>query len=131
MNEAITIGTGRIGPRRVIIESPLAGDYEANRAYALDCMRDSIKRGESPYASHVLLPLVLDDTNESQRELGIALGFAWGELADARVFYIDRGVSRGMRLGYAEATRLGQTIEVRVLNRATVTDAELALLAGL
>ena len=47
----------------VIIESPYAGDIEKNVAYARDCVRDSLMRGEAPYASHLLYtqPNILDD----------------------------------------------------------------------
>ena len=39
---------------KVIIESPYTGDVERNLEYARRCMRDSIKRGEAPFASHLL-----------------------------------------------------------------------------
>ena len=49
--------------RRVILESPYAGDIERNVAYARAAMRDSLLRGEAPIASHLLYtqPGVLDD----------------------------------------------------------------------
>lgn len=40
--------------RLVIVESPYAGDIEANVAYARRCLRDSLARGEAPIASHLL-----------------------------------------------------------------------------
>lgn len=96
--------------RRVILESPYAGvDAEAtaqNVAYARECMRDCISRGESPYASHLLLTQVLDDTDKHDRALGIYLGHAWMEGAAAIVVYTDRGISQGMKAGIAH----GQTV---------------------
>lgn len=49
--------------RRVIIESPYAGNVEANATYLRRCLRDSLLRGEAPFASHAIytLPGVLDD----------------------------------------------------------------------
>ena len=41
--------------RLVIVESPYAGDVEANEEYARQCVRDSLMRGEAPIASHLLL----------------------------------------------------------------------------
>jgi hypothetical protein len=41
--------------RWVILESPYAGDVEANVAYARAAVRDSLMRGEAPIASHLLL----------------------------------------------------------------------------
>ena len=37
----------------VILESPYAGDVEANVEYARACVRDSLSRGEAPIASHL------------------------------------------------------------------------------
>jgi hypothetical protein len=103
--------------KRVVIESPLAGDREFNKRYARACMLDSLRRGEAPYASHLLFdqPGLLDDDNTSERELGITAGFAWGEAAELRAFYIDLGVSLGMERGMVEATRLDQPVEMRSL----------------
>lgn len=85
----------------VIIESPLRGDYELNRRYARACMRDSLKRGEAPFASHLLYdqPGILDDTNIDERILGITAGLAWGGRADLVAVYIDLGYTDGMSFG--------------------------------
>lgn len=82
----------------VIIESPYAGDIEANVAYARSAMRDSILRGEHPIASHLLYtqPGILRDEIPEERQRGIDAGLAWRAVADKAVFYIDRGWSGGM-----------------------------------
>jgi hypothetical protein len=83
----------------VIIESPYAGDIEANVAYARKAMADSIRYyGEAPIASHLLYtqPGVLDDALPHERALGIAAGLAWRAVANEAIFYIDRGWSSGM-----------------------------------
>lgn len=101
----------------VVIESPLAGDRERNKRYARDCMLDSLRRGEAPYASHLLFdqPGLLDDDKPGDREMGITAGFAWGERAELRAFYVDLGMSSGMQRGQLEAERLGQAVEFRTL----------------
>lgn len=101
----------------VILESPYAGDVEANLAYGRQCMADCLSRGEAPFASHLLYtqPGVLDDTKESERALGIAAGFVWGKLAQKVVVYTDRGISRGMELGVINARANGLDIEYRTL----------------
>lgn len=85
--------------RRVILESPYAGDVDANVAYARRCILDCLSRGESPIASHLLYtqPGVLDDKAEDERALGIEAGLAWLPVADAMVVYMDRGISPGMQ----------------------------------
>lgn len=84
--------------RLVIIESPFAGEVEANTDYARAAMADSLARGEYPIASHLLYtqPGILDDGVAEQRQLGIEAGLAWRKVADRAVFYVDRGWSGGM-----------------------------------
>ena len=40
--------------KKVIVESPYAGDIDKNVRYVRACMRDCLLKGESPYASHAL-----------------------------------------------------------------------------
>lgn len=99
--------------RCVVVESAL--EYATprrvtNLAYLERCLRDCALRGESPYASHRMLVGSLDDTNESERSLGLRLGFAIGRRLDASVFYVDRGVSAGMLIGLAQALRIREDL---------------------
>ena len=66
--------------RLVILESPYAGDIERNVAYARECIRDCLLRGESPIASHLLFtqPGILRDDVPAERELSIAAGHSHG-----------------------------------------------------
>jgi len=80
----------------VVIESPFAGDNEANLVYLDRCIRDCLNRGESPYASHKMLTTALNDLIPEQRALGIQAGLAWRRRADSRIFYVDLGWSGGM-----------------------------------
>jgi len=102
---------------RVIVESPFAGDVEANLTYARACLADCLKRGEAPFASHLLYTQdgILDDTIPEERERGIHAGFAWGEVATRVVVYTDRGISSGMQYGIDSATKRGVTVEYRTL----------------
>lgn len=104
--------------KRVIIESPYGGteeEVEKNVEYARRCLLDSLKRGEAPIASHLLHTQVLDDNNPEERELGIKAGLAWVDIADASVFYIDLGMSKGMRKAYDFAEENGREIILRRL----------------
>jgi hypothetical protein len=103
--------------RRVVVESPFAGDIEANMTYARACIRDCLLRGESPAASHLLYtqPGVLDDDDPQQRALGINAGHAWFHGAHAVVVYTDRGTSEGMKAGIRAAEILKMPIEYRSL----------------
>lgn len=103
--------------RLVILESPYAGDTEANVAYARACVRDSLMRGEAPIASHLLYtqPGILNDADPRDRELGIAAGLAWKSVAHASVVYMDRGLSGGMQRGIEAATAAGLKVDCRLL----------------
>jgi len=106
-----------IAKRLVVIETPYAGDVAANVEYARACMLDSLKRQEAPFLSHLLYPQpgILDDSAPDERELGMLAGFAWGDMADARVCYVDRGTSPGMARAIKRSEQLGQPVEYRTL----------------
>lgn len=99
----------------VIIESPYKGDVARNKRYLQACIRDCLRRGESPYASHQMLTDALDDKDPEQRNLGIEAGLSWrrarqailvddsdAEIGTLRhdfvrpVFYVDLGITDGM-----------------------------------
>ena len=103
----------------VIIESPFKGrtpEEEAeNIEYARKAMRDSLYRGEAPFASHLLYPQMLDDADEDERRMGIEAGLRIGRLADRTVVYTDRGISPGMKQGIKRAEDEGRPVEYRSL----------------
>lgn len=103
--------------RLVILESPYAGDVDANVAYARRAVRDCLMRGEAPIASHLLYtqPGILNDLVPAERTLGIEAGLLWGRFAAATVVYADRGISGGMRQGIARAEAEGRPVEYRRL----------------
>ena len=103
--------------RRVILESPYAGDIERNVNYARLALRDCLQRGEAPIASHLLYtqPGVLRDNVPEEREWGINAGLAWGAMADATVVYTDYGISKGMEYGIKRAEAEGRPVEYRKL----------------
>jgi len=103
--------------RRVVLESPFAGDVERNLAYARRCLHDCLLRGEAPIASHLLYtqPGVLDDNKPEERKLGIEAGLVWGSLAEATVVYTDYGISGGMKFGIERAEKEGRPVEFRKL----------------
>lgn len=103
--------------KKVILESPYAGDIEKNINYARACLRDSLSRGEAPIASHLLYtqPGILKDDIPEERQWGIDAGLAWGSVAEATVVYTDLGISTGMKYGIKNAEENNRTIEYRTL----------------
>jgi hypothetical protein len=73
--------------KRVILESPFAGDVERNLRYARAALRDSLHRGEAPLASHLLYT-----------QPGVLL---------------DADGTEGMAQGIERATREGRPLEFR------------------
>lgn len=102
---------------RVILESPYSGDIERNIKYARMCVRDSLSRGESPIASHLLYTQegILKDEIPEERQWGIDAGLAWKDVAEKHVFYIDYGYSDGMIYAKQYATKNNIPIEERKL----------------
>lgn len=80
-------------------------------------MRDSLFRGEAPFASHLLYAQdgILDDSIFFEREKGIEAGLLWGAKAELTVVYADLGISNGMERGISHAQAEGRPIEVRML----------------
>lgn len=107
--------------RLVVLESPYGADTDgqirANIDYARMCVRDCLRRGESPIASHLLLtqPNILDDRVPEDRRLGMEAGWAWIAVADMVVVYTDYGISGGMHAGIDQAQTLGVPVEYRAL----------------
>lgn len=102
----------------VIVESPFAGDTEANLKYARRACRDCLMRGELPFASHLFFPQFLDDTNPAERKIGIDGGYEMWEafVHPSIVFYLDRGWSPGMLKALDRAKAMGLTHEIRYLD---------------
>jgi hypothetical protein len=112
-----------------IIESPFKGktphQESLHKRYLNLCIRDSVLRGETPYASHRMLTDALDDADPAERELGIQAGFEMrqalfdlhytGYAALVTAVYEDFGISGGMTRGIEAAERLGCPIERRWL----------------
>lgn len=103
--------------RLVIIESPYAGQVEKNVEYARAAVKDCLRRGEAPIASHLLYTQdgILDDSNIDERTLGIGAGWAWMKVAQEVVVYTDRGISEGMKYGIMEANEAGLKVSYRTL----------------
>lgn len=113
-------------PRKLltVIESPFAGDIEANIHYARLAVRDSLLRGEAPIASHLLYTQngILRDEVAEERRLGIDAGHAWLLSAHQVAVYQDRGISKGMELGIARAKHMGVTVVYRSLVSSSSAD---------
>lgn len=106
----------------VVIESPYRGkdddEVAANVEYLNRAIMDSLYRGESPFAIHRFWPGLLDDNNRSERALGIKAGLDWYMRADLCAFYVDRGMSEGMKIALERCAHLDLPTEERKLDKS-------------
>lgn len=114
----------------VIIESPFKpsdetvaryrGQYSRaellrqNLVYARLCLLNSLGRGESPLASHLLYTQVLSESNDL-REAGIKAGIEMYHRAGLSALYVDLGVSAGMKNAQSHAQLIGVETTRRLL----------------
>jgi hypothetical protein len=105
--------------RRVVLESPYAGEVERNVAYARRCVRHSLSLGEAPIASHLLYTQqgILNDNIPGERQLSIEAGLAWLDVADAMVAYVDHGISPGMAEAIRRAQEAGKRVDQRQIGK--------------
>lgn len=99
--------------RRVILESPYAGNVTENLSYLNECIRDSLLRGEAPFASHWMYTKAFDDNDTEQRKIGIQAGYAWWPGAERIIFYTDLGWSSGMEYAWDRCIHYGFSVEER------------------
>lgn len=103
--------------RRVVVESPYAGDVAKHVRYARLALRDCLRRGEAPLASHLLYTQegVLDDNDPAERVVGMSAGWEWLAESQAVVVYTDHGISKGMEQGIRLAQLLDIPVEYRTI----------------
>lgn len=99
----------------VILESPYAGQVGRNKLYLQACIRDCLRRSESPYASHQMLTEALDDKLPNERKQGIDAARAFYAVCFKSAVYIDFGISGGMAIGIERMEALGKPVEHRRL----------------
>lgn len=108
--------------KRVVIESPFHGktkkETKKNIKYAQACLRDSLDKGEIPFASHLLYTQVLDDKIIFERNIGIEAGLMMTKNFDLTAVYTDLGpLTQGMQKGIEKSVQNDRTIEYRNLGK--------------
>ena len=105
---------------KVCVETPYRASQERPREvldlYLTHCLADCLERRENPYASHRMLTTALDDDDHLQREIGIWLGYQYGETCAKVAFYIDAGFSEGMTRAWDHYTKVGLPCERRTIS---------------
>ena len=95
--------------RKIYVASRYAGDVDSNVKAAVTYCRKVIDEGYMPVASHLLYPQILDDSSESERELGLLFGLALLNICDE--VWVFGEVSAGMQKEIEEAKRLNKKLK--------------------
>lgn len=115
-----------------VIESPFSAPtidgLVRNVQYAMLAVRDSLDRGEAPYASHLFYTQMLDDNDETERLRGMDAGLAICHYADQTAVYLDRGISRGMEYGIETAQAARRDVVMRRMFSAALTASEIDIM---
>ena len=101
--------------KRLVIESPYAGDVEDNIEFARVVCLYAIYLGYAPIASHLLYTQFLDDDIQEERMLGIEAGLAWSSQAEEVWFCLQEGakLSKGMSLAMDRYTELQMNYSIK------------------
>lgn len=102
--------------KRVIMESPFAGDVKNNVRYAKISMLDLSLLEYAPSASHLMYTQMLDDTIEADRNQGIDKGLDIAHNIDT-IVRVDRGYSNGIKYGVIRAEKEGRNISFSTISQ--------------
>lgn len=95
--------------KKIFICSPFRAKSKSERkrniGYAQTLAKWVIDQGDAPYAPHLYLTDVLDDTDSKQRQRGISAGLAFMDVCDEIIVGCAYGISAGMRKEIACAKR--------------------------
>jgi len=87
-----------------------------NIKYAIKCVKWCVNESYSPYAPHLVLPLVLDEEKEKERNKGMRLSSSFIKRCDALIMFTDYGKSEGMIAEEKTARENNiEVIEIKIL----------------
>lgn len=90
--------------KKVYVASRYAGDVKNNTKAAAKYCRHVIRKGYMPIAAHLMYPVILDDNDPAQRELGMLFGLSLLGVCDE--VWVFGPVSTGMEQEIREANKL-------------------------
>jgi len=106
------------------------GNVARNILYARACVRDSLMRGETPFALNIFYsqPGIIDDSVSDERRIAIqTVDKLIGAFPDAvTAVYEDLGISKSMQYGIDRATLSRRKVEFRKLGEGWL-ERELAI----
>jgi len=88
--------------KKVYICSPLRGNYEYNIQQAKKYCREALFEGYIPIAPHIYFTQFLDDTNDTERRLGMKCGIELLDMCDELWVYGEPSEGMKMEIEYFE-----------------------------
>lgn len=89
----------------IYVASPYAGDIQKNSEFAKTACRFVMNEGHAFFCPHLLYPIILDEQNPKERQLGLDMGLAMLQSCDELWCFGDH-ISLGMMSEIEEAQRL-------------------------
>lgn len=109
--------SGTYEAKRVSIETPTGGDFAKNQTYCKICLSEALLvEDESPINFALIYSQCLNDDDDIERNAIIKTTSIWQSVIEKKIFYIDRGLSNNMILGYMDAIRKRIDVEFRTLS---------------
>lgn len=121
----------------ICIESPCKPigefSFDNNRQYLRNAMQVVFREGHIPIASHALYAFsgMLDDNNPTERALGIKAGFELAKRADEAWFFMDHGMSSGMKAAQKHWLKMQMPIRMLYIGASRFDTSEFAKPLGL
>ena len=87
----------------VYVCSPLSGDMKLNQARARVYCNEVVRKGNIPYAPHLLFTQFMNDEDEADRKLALDMGVEMLDRCDEVWAFYHYGISSGMSMEIAYA----------------------------
>lgn len=95
--------------KKIFVCSPYRGDVKNNMKKAINYCKYVVKQGYLPIAPHLYFPRFLNDNNETERKLGIAMGCELMQDCD-EVWVFGDTITEGMYYEIMNAKQLKKPI---------------------
>lgn len=111
-------------PRKlVMIECPYGTEDPAKRElyerYAKMCLKDSLRRGEAPFAGQMFYAKLLNTHVAPEKDVGLVSHMSWIAVADIVAIYTDLGISPSMQIAINVATIKNRQMRFRSIGNVS------------
>ena len=98
---------------RALILAPYDLENTTHVVYMERVFKDSLERGEAPFAAHIFYSIYLDYDDIRERAIGSTFTTMWIKAADVVAVYTDYSRSVEMEIGVKEAVMYNKVVAFR------------------